>query len=52
MAKKPTFINVVDIRALTGGGATECASMVTVCIGKSPILVLKPTKTKIKAIFR
>src|SRR5659263_763007 len=52
MARNPTFIKVVEIKALIGGGATECASMVTVCIGKRPIFVLNPVSTNTKAIFR
>jgi len=52
IARKPTFISVVEIRALMGGGATECASIVTVCIGNRPILVLNPITTNTKAILR
>ena len=51
-ARKPTFIRVVEIRALTGGGATECASIVTVCMGNKPIFVLNPIRTNKNAIFR
>ena len=40
IARNPTFIRVVEMKALIGGGETVCASTVTVCIGKSPIFVL------------
>ena len=51
IARKPTFINVVEIKALIGGGATECASIVTVCIGKEPHLCAESNYNKYKCNF-
>src|SRR5439155_17447732 len=48
-AYKPTFNNTPDISALTGAGASLCASGSHVCMGASPAFVPYPIKRKTKA---
>ena len=45
------FNNTADKIALTGLGASLCASDNQVCIGNRPHLVPKPTKIKAKARY-